>query len=228
MIYKTFITLLFLILCTVACSSVFEPEQEIEVLDFRNKKIISKHFKRGKYLYESIGSCGFCHVKSSPKVGNKSIDNIVSYFRSNDTHYGLKWASDFDLRSISTFLALKSSSSKVKDENVEDKSSYFSNKILGYVNHPKDSATASYGRYLTLNLAPCASCHSTDPNYHDNALDKLRAKNLKWNKEKYISFLNTGQSLNKFIKDKDCAWSFLRNAELSDKQAVAYFLESLR
>ncbi len=229
MIHKLTLLLLVSSIC-VACSSLLKEEQTQEILDFRSRETISSYYNRGKYIVSSVGACGQCHNNISPKIASKSVDNIVDYFRSNDSHAGLKWASDFDLRSIASFLLIESPK-QARDLDEEDSGSFFTNKIRGYVNHPRQTATATYGRYLTLNLSNCASCHSSDPNYLDNSLNGGQARNLReldWKSDEFLAFFNSGSSRGRLVSKKDCSWDFINKAEISDKQAMAYFLESLK
>ncbi len=99
--------------------------------------------------------------------------------------------------------------------------------VKGFVLNPKQNANASYGRYLTYNVASCQTCHGDSLEGTENA-PRLKKKISKWSKEQIISYLETGSTpKGSKINPKDCPWPYYRLADTIDKQAIAFFLKTL-
>lgn len=233
------------------------PEQK---LDFANKNSLLEHFQRGQYLVSSLGACGYCHALdlggrvgqniSSDKefgIGSWTLEEFIKVIKggkkkdgkaiSENAHKGMSWISDRDARAIGIYLL---SSRPVSRPNVTSAKDMFSkvkifdgaDTVPGYVVAPKENANASYGRYITLNLASCASCHGAESDkilsgVKDQA-PSLRKVGSNWSKEQIVQYLTTGKTIKgRQVSAAACPWGYYRYSNILDKQAIALFLKTL-
>jgi cytochrome c553 len=244
-----------LVSCSGQSGSMFSSNQPTKTaLDFSNPDKIFEYYERGKYLTSTVGACGHCHgvnlngktapnITSDPAsgIGNWKVNEIVDLLKgdrktsgkmlSSDVHLGLPWISDYDARSIAIYLLttkpIKSATKKDEKSGIMDALSSREN-VKGFVIHPKENANASYGRYLALNVASCQTCHGEALMGSDIA-PKLHKRVAKWPKEHIVNYLKTGSTPSgKKVNPRLCPWPYYRLANVSDQQAIAFFLKNLK
>ena len=126
---------------------------------------------------------------------------------------------------------------------------YARKQVRGYVPSLNRSERIAYGEYLTDHVSNCAFCHNSPstlfggegylaggkPSVHDDvekvapALDGSEGSAIRnWSEKDIVQYLKTGRSPdNRQIGGDFCPWTFYRNAEDGDLEAVAAYLKTV-